>query len=312
MKLNRHVTFRTGLDLFYEHTIGHATAPILSGTQFVSFPGGSPGAETQDLTEVLNAFDGAYYLEGDFTFGPVTLTPGLRVSYIQELGHKLFALDPRLWVNIKVTPRAFIKGSVGLYSQRPDSTDLLPAPFGNPNLGPERAVQTSLGAVYRHEVTSRFFGWLSYTLSRSVVRTAGDPTSLYVLGPYDQTHILSAIASYKLPWWGLELGGRFRYVTGNPTTPVLHPYDIYNADSNRYTTVTGPTNSARLKPFQQLDLRLEKSFLFKSWTLSAYVDVQNVYNYNNTEATLYDYRFRNAYSVPGIPILPVIGARGTF
>jgi hypothetical protein len=61
-----------------------------------------------------------------------------------------------------------------------------------------------------------------------------------------------------------------------------------------------------------LDLRLERSWLFQSWTLSAYVDVQNVYNASNVEATFNDYRFREIYEVPGIPVLPVIGVKGSF
>src|SRR5262249_2471847 len=138
----------------------------------------------------------------------------------------------------------------------------------NPNGGvtQEALANAGLGRAYglevllRHEITTQFFGWLAYTLSRSEVRRSDDPASVYVLGPFDETHILTAVASYKLPW-GFEFGGRFRYVTGRPTTPVIHPYDIYGADSNRYFSTNGPTNSARLRAFQQLDLRLEKAFV---------------------------------------------------
>jgi outer membrane receptor for ferrienterochelin and colicin len=360
-----HFTFRSGFDIFFEHLVGRAEIPLIGGTQYVSFPGDDPKAETQHLLQILNTFDGALYAETDFRFGPVTLTPGLRATAIRSVGHSLYALDPRFWAKVQVTDRATIKGSVGLYSQRPPSTDLIQAPFGNPNLGPERAFQTSLGALYRftdtinldvtgffnrrfknivdpgdtianadgsvtqlayanagigrayglevllrHEVTAQFFGWIAYTLSRSEVRRT-DTTDPYALSTFDQTHILTLVGSYRLPW-GFELGARFRYVTGRPTTPTIHNYDVYSADSNSYSPVNGPTNSARLLDFHQLDLRLEKQFLFSNWSLSAYVDVQNVYNRKNAEASFYDYRFRQQYIVPGIPILPVLGVRGWF
>jgi hypothetical protein len=103
-----------------------------------------------------------------------------------------------------------------------------------------------------------------------------------------------------------------RYVTGRPTTPLQHTFDRYDVDRNRFSGTFGDANSVRFKPFHQLDLRLEKSWLFQRWTLTAYVDVQNVYNASNVEATFYDYRYREQFEVPGIPILPVVGVKGSF
>ena len=166
-----------------------------------------------------------------------------------------------------------------------------------------------LEVLLRHEVTRNFFGWLAYTLNRSEQRRAGRGD--YALSTFDQTHILTAVASYRLPL-GFEIGARMRYVTGRPTTPLQHLFDIYDSDRNNYEGSFGPENSARLQPFHQLDIRLDKSWIFQRWTLNAYIDVQNVYNASNVEATFYDYRFRESFAVPGIPILPVIGVKGSF
>lgn len=35
-------------------------------------------------------------------------------------------------------------------------------------------------------------------------------------------------------------------------------------------------NQGRLEPFCQIDLRVDKNFYFRKWTLGIYVDVQNV------------------------------------
>ena len=131
-----------------------------------------------------------------------------------------------------------------------------------------------------------------------------------MLSTFDQTHILTVVASYKLPW-GFELGARFRYVTGRPKTALMHDVDIYQADANNYSGQFGPTRAARVKDFNQLDIRLDKNFVFEKWTLTAYLDIQNVYNMANVEASFFDYRFRKEFEVPGIPILPVLGVKAS-
>jgi TonB family protein len=178
--------------------------------------------------------------------------------------------------------------------------------YSNRGLGRAYGVEVLL----RHAVTRDFFGWLAYTLNRSEVRRAGGD-GVYTLAGFDQTHILTAVASYRLPH-GFEVGARMRYVTGRPTTQLLHPYDRYSVDRNRFSGTFGDANAIRFQPFHQLDVRVEKSFLFDRWTLSAYVDVQNVYNASNVEATFYDYRYRDVFEVPGIPVLPVLGVKGSF
>jgi hypothetical protein len=119
------------------------------------------------------------------------------------------------------------------------------------------------------------------------------------------------VASLKLPF-GFELGARFRYVTGRPTSPLVHDADYFQADDSRYSSTFGPTRSTRVKAFSQLDVRLDKTFSFQDWTLDLSLDVQNVLNVKNVEATSYDYRYRQAYEVSGIPILPVLGVKATF
>ena len=83
------------------------------------------------------------------------------------------------------------------------------------------------------------------------------------------------MGSYRLPG-GFELGARFRYATGRPYTPLGHEFDIFSADGNRYfrNPDVDPL-SARLAPFHQLDMRVDKSWLFQSWTLTAWCEMRN-------------------------------------
>lgn len=200
--------------------------------------------------------------------------------------------------------------SPGPREQQEDGSFLL-YQYANDGLGRAYGLELML----KHDITREFFGWIAYTLNRTELRRSNNPNPDakpgYTIAPYDQTHIMTAVGSYRLPG-GWELGARFRLVTGNPSTPLEHQYDLYNVDSNSFSTTRGELYSTRLKPFHQLDVRVDKNFLFESWTLNLYLDVQNVYNAQNVEARYTDYRGRIEYEVPGIPILPVIGAKGSF
>jgi hypothetical protein len=120
---------------------------------------------------------------------------------------------------------------------------------------------------------------------------------------------MSAVASWK-PGKGFELGARFQLSSGRPATPVLGA--TYDADSGRYIPVRGDVRSVRNPTFTQLDVRAEKTWLYKTWSLGLYLDIINVTNAENVEALQYDYRYRESSPVTSFPILPTLGVRGTW
>jgi TonB family protein len=159
--------------------------------------------------------------------------------------------------------------------------------------------------LLRYRNDARFFGWVAYTLSRSERRDSS--ADAYRLFDFDQTHILTVLGSYKLGR-GWEVGARFRYVTGNPYTPAVA--GILDADAGAYAPVNGPRGSARSPAFHRLDVRVEKTWTFEDWKLSAYLDVQNAYNRRNPEGRTSNFNFTRSDILVGLPILPVIGLRG--
>jgi hypothetical protein len=178
-----------------------------------------------------------------------------------------------------------------------------------------------LEVLIKHKATSRLFGWIAYTLSRSVRRDApGDPPRLF---ESDQTHLLTVLGSYRLGG-GWEVGARFRLASGDLTTPQVcsagsegcdpsKANALFHSPTGGYTPLPASgAYSERLPPFHQLDLRVDKRWSMSGYELSAYLDLQNAYNNANPEGIDYNFNFTTRSYGSGLPILPSIGIRGEF
>ena len=146
---------------------------------------------------------------------------------------------------------------------------------------------------------------LAYTWLRSRQKEPDEGT---FPSPSDQTHNINLISAYTLGKW--TLSARYRYVTGNPFTPVNG--STYDSDYDVFVPFFGNKLSDRLKAFSQLDVRLDRKWIFKNWILTAYLDIQNVTNRNNVGTVDYSFDYSEVDGESGIPILPTIGLRGEF
>lgn len=170
-----------------------------------------------------------------------------------------------------------------------------------------RGRTTGIEVLLRQNITKNFYGWVAYTLSRTEIDTS-EARDRYRLANFDQTHILTVVAQTNLPW-GFTLGGRFRLVSGNPTTvPVGSLHDL---DTNDYNALSSRT-PARLPAFHQLDVRLDRKWVFDTFSMTTYIDLLNAYNAQNAEGYQSDYRNREQQAIPGLPIVPVFGVSGEF
>jgi TonB family protein len=235
----------------------------------------------------------------DNTFG----NPDLDLERALHLG---VGIEQKLTSNLELDAELYAIERDGLPSF---TTDVVMRPDGTlrrvnvDNAGHGRTLGLEL--YLKHKVTERLYGWLSYTLSRTVLQAR--PDQLEAPAPFDQTHNIVAVASVRLGK-GWETGARFQLSTGRPQTPVIGA--TFNSDTDRYVPLQGDLRSDRRATFSQLDLRLEKTWLFDTWSIGLFLDVMNVFNTENAEATQYDYRFRATAPVRGVPILPDIGMKG--
>jgi TonB family protein len=156
----------------------------------------------------------------------------------------------------------------------------------------------------RKAAKGRWFGFLSYTLMKSERKDGDGPWRAF---NYDQRHIFT-LAGNVILGRGWETGGVLRIVTGSPRTPVVGA--TQNLDNDTQLPADGALNSIRAPTFNRIDVRVEKKWVFDSWRIALYLDVQNVYNSKNPEGVVYQYNYKKSAQIRGLPIIPILGLRG--
>ncbi|MFW2390643.1 MAG: TonB-dependent receptor domain-containing protein [Polyangiales bacterium] len=198
-------------------------------------------------------------------------------------------------------------GVEGFYKYLWDRT--IPTPNGQAPFYVTGGIGRIYGAEFsvniRPETGRHYFGYFSYTLSRSERKDG--PLEPWRLFDFDQTHILTAAFVYNFPrnW---EIGGTFRLVSGNPGTPVIG--SVYDALNDIYIPIDGRVNTLRNPLFHQLDIRVQKKWIFKGWRLAVFLDIRNAYNQQNQEGIIYNYDYSQQTPLLGLPIIPSLGVRG--
>ena len=168
-----------------------------------------------------------------------------------------------------------------------------------------------LELMLRHQQSERFFGWLTYTLSRS--ERYDHNRKEWTLYGDDETHHIQLLGNWHLKreW---DLGFRLRYVTGKPTTPIVGVIENERINGSfSFAPVPGEPNSTRVDPFFQLDLRMDKKFVFNKWMFSFYLDLQNIswFLYKSPEFELYNFDYSDKMTVTTFPMI-ALGYRAEF
>lgn len=262
--------------------------------------------------------------------------------------------DPRGLLFVPVGVAGTLKAGLGVYHQYNQGRAAAPAPVGNPDAGPNRAIHALLGlqrslplsidakvegfykwidhlivenpdpfgaprfgnfgsgraygveVSVRKTLTDHWFGWLSYSYTRSF-RRVGQGASEEPFR-YDQPHVLNLIASW-IPDASWEIGGSFRYASGRPIDSVGEA--VYLGDDNRWIPVF-VEEGERFPSFVRLDLRVKHTWLFPQWNLSALLELINATNAANPVSVFYNYDYTERTFVNGVPVLPYLAVEATF
>jgi outer membrane receptor for ferrienterochelin and colicin len=147
-----------------------------------------------------------------------------------------------------------------------------------------------------------FYGLTSLTFNKTEL-TANN--GLTYPGQYDQRVIFNLSGGYK-PNSKWEFSAKFRYFTGVPYTPV---YIKGSNPQNPALVENLPDEylAARLDAGHHLDVRADRYFNFNNWTLTVYIDVQNLYNYPIPLRPDYNFWDNTINTQSAIGVLPSIG-----
>lgn len=202
------------------------------------------------------------------------------VSYIRSK-HLVLGADYYTAFNAKIAIEGFYK----FYDRYPFSIANqislanLGGDFGV--IGNEAILSIGKGKAYGVEISyqqklfSGWYGLATYTFVRSEFQNADGE---YISSTWDYRTIFNFTLGKKLKG-GWEIGTKFRYQGGQPYTPYDTAYSLltYVWDINKqgmydYTQLSAERTEALIN----IDLRADKKWYFKKWSLTAYADVQNL------------------------------------
>ena len=150
-------------------------------------------------------------------------------------------------------------------------------------IGNENISSISKGHSYgvellaQQKMNSSIYGILSATYYRSRFE---DKKGQLISSSWDNRFILNITAGKKFKN-NIELGIKYRYSGGSPYTPI----DLINSSNKSIWDINqrgvldyNLLNTQRLNGLHVLDIRIDKKWFFKSWSLNAYIDIENVLN----------------------------------
>jgi hypothetical protein len=235
----------------------------------------------------LNATTGVYFELPAYTIlgfkeNDVLVNKKQNLKYIQA-SHLATGIEYRPEVNAKISIEGFYKKYKNYPFSIKNQISLanLGSDFGV--VGNEAVTSISTGRAYGFEVLAQktsysgFYGILSYTFVKSEFK---DKNKNFIPSTWDNRHLLTLTSGTKIKNnWGF--GGKFRLVGGQPYTPydikaskIVTNYDVENKGILNYNLL----NEERFKTYTQLDVRIDKTWFWKHFSLNFYVDLQNVYN----------------------------------
>ncbi|MBC7744488.1 MAG: TonB-dependent receptor [Flavobacterium sp.] len=235
----------------------------------------------------LNFNTGIYYQLPAYTilgYRAQTSTPLLNknVDYIRS-SQLVLGIEYNTLKNSRFTIESFYK----YYNQYPIINILgnniplanLGADFGV--VGNRPVTGFTVGRAYGAEFLAQqrlnkgFYGIFALTLFKSEFQ---DKNQQYVPSSWDSRYIISMTGGklFKRNW---EIGAKFRLTGGSPFTPyniasssLKTNYSVYPQGIQDYDRL----NEGRLKDFYQLDLRVDKKYPFRKFSLNIYMDIQNL------------------------------------
>jgi hypothetical protein len=177
--------------------------------------------------------------------------------------------------------------------------------YENSSRGYGRGVEIFLQRVSANGLS----GWISYAYGRTWIHDGATGDSFP--SDWDQRHTIGAYTSYRVRPT-INLSARWTYGSGFPIPAFLQSKAEYNLPWDYVYYLGSDRNRLRLRPYQRLDFRINKSWTHTKWKTTLYGEVVNLtnrtnYRFNSFDA--YDTNRKLAYITFDrmFPILPSVG-----
>ncbi len=228
----------------------------------------------------LNLSAGRYYKIPPYTIlgfkDANNLFVNKNVQYIQS-DHIVGGLEYLLTESSRITVEGFLKNYDNYPVSLIDNVSLANRGGGFEVLGNEPVASLGRGRtygaefLYQQKFNGKLYAIAAVTLYKS--EFTGISRDNFIPSTWDNGQLVSLTGGYKLKrnW---EISTRFRFLGKTPFAPVdeeatLANYPAIIKDFNRL-------GEERLDAFNQLDIRVDKKWNFKKFSLDAYIDIQNV------------------------------------
>lgn len=196
--------------------------------------------------------------------------------YIQS-DHLVTGAEYLVTESSRITVEGFLKQYDDYPVSVTDNVSLANKGGGFEVLGNERVASVGRGRtygvefLYQQKFNGKLYAIAALTLYKS--EFTGSDRNKFIVSTWDNGQLVSLTGGYKMKrnW---EISSRFRFLGKTPYAPVNEPATLINypaviKDYSRLGTV-------RLQPFNQLDVRVDKKWNFKRFSLDAYLDIQNL------------------------------------
>lgn len=252
-------------------------------------------ALSDDLT--LNAGAGVYHQMPSFEqFDKVFGNPELK--YIKST-HALIGLEKKFRGGWSAKSELYYKDLQDLVSGDDDKN------YANNGEGSTVGIDT----LIRKDLTDRFSGWLSLTVSDSTRtnRLTGEKFDF----EYDQPINATLVGSYKLSekW---TLAGKLWVHSGALYTPVVGAVKDPEVEG-LYNPQYGPINSERFPMYKRLDVRLDRTVKkSEKVTFSTYFEILNLLDSDNVSSLEYNKDYSEKKENKQIPLFLSLGFKVNF
>ncbi len=197
-------------------------------------------------------------------------------AYIQS-DHLVTGVEYLLTESSRITVEGFLKKYDNYPVSLTENVSLANKGGGFEVLGNEPVASIGLGRsygaefLYQQKFNGKLYAIAALTLYKS--EFTGADRNNFIASTWDNGQLVSLTGGYKLKrnW---EISTRFRFLGRTPYAPVneaatLANYPAVIKDFDRL-------GEERLAAFNQLDVRVDKKWNFKKFSLDAYIDIQNL------------------------------------